>query len=219
MPYLRPHSIHVALAAAGAGLLLAATSARATDYDFAGTFPQDNTTHSEFITVTDISNGTLFSSSFATGGFDPYISLWSSTGHLIDQNDDSITGGFASSNGVNYFVSDLDFYLFIPNLAPGTYQAIISQAGNVPVGNLLSGGFTQAGAPHFTVDPNSPFPQGPNFNLPFGQGNTTGDWAFHANVEPVPLPLALWSGLALLGLMGSISLLRRRRHSTGNHGF
>lgn len=210
MQYLRRHPLILTLAAALTGLCLAISTTHAsTDYDFAGVFPQDNATHSEFITLTAVSSVTLFSSSFATGGFDPYISLWSPTGQLIDQNDDSITGGFASANGVSYFVSDLDFYLFIPNLAPGTYQASISQAGNIPVNTQLSSGLTQANHPHYTVDPSSPFPQAPNFNLPFGQGNTTGSWAFHANVEPVPLPPAIWNGLALLGLLGGIQLLRR----------
>ena len=196
---------------AATGILIVAPAARATDYDFAGTFTQDNNTHSEFLTFSEVSNVTLFSSSFATGGFDPYVSLWSSSGHLIDQNDDSGTGGFAASNGVNYFVSDLDFYLFIPNLAPGTYQVILSQSGNVPVNTLLASGFTQAGHPHYTVDPLSTFPQAPNFNLPFGQGFTTGDWSMHANVEAVPLPAAVETGMALLGILGSAKLLRRQR--------
>lgn len=107
-----------------------------------------------------------------SGGFDPIIALFDSTGSLFDQNDDGSCPPGNSAEGC--FDPTLNLFL-----TAGNYTVALSAFFNFPNGPTLADGFFGLG----------------DFNA------RTGNWAFDVAVSPVPEPATLFllgTGLASL---------------------
>lgn len=203
-----------------ASSLLLAGSAKALDFDFSGTFTKDNDVVSLFFDVGAPSTVTIFSSSWVTGGFDPVLAIWDSTGNRMYEQDDGNSIGSALSNGVSYNYGSWDSYYSL-SLGAGTYRATIAQYDNFSVGTSFADGFAHDGDDNFTTA----FGSQPYFNGVFNepeQDTRTGNWVFHvlnvegAHQEPptnsVP-DTASTLGLLGLGMMALAGVQRRVRRN------
>ena len=192
---------------------------QALDFDFSGTFTNDNDIVLLDFTVGSDSTITIFSSSWGDGsapdgyvpggGFDPILAIWDSSNNLEAQQDDGLNVGSTLSNSVAYTHGKWDSF-FDVFLTTGDYTASITQYDNFANGANLSSGFNHDGNPNFTFDLR--FGTAPLFNGIWSYDDTrTGDWAFHiSNVEsasgpgvPVPEPATmLLLGSGLVGIAG-----------------
>ena len=184
------------MVAAFALLALPALSARAADFTFSGTLaPTGVALYSLNVATSPFTLVTLSTTSYASGGFDPVLSLFRGTdGLLLDANDDvnalvplsvvpadPITGERFDS----YFEFDLE---------PGSYTLALTYSPNYAAGPNLSNGFA----------PTGPFDSsaGRTGSFTVGIQNVTG-----AAVVPEPGTVALLAAGAL-PLAGRL----RRRH-------
>ena len=191
-------------------------SANALDFDFSGTFTQDNDITLLNFTVGTDSTITIFSSSWgndvgsdgyvAGAGFDPILAIWNNTGGIVSEQDDGHNVGSTLSNGVSYSHGYWDSYYDV-SLTAGDYTASIAQYDNFVAGSNLSDGFKYDGNPTFTQSFSSVSQT--YFNGCWLDNDyRTGDWDFHIlNVadasHPVPEPSTiLLIGVGLLGLVG-----------------
>jgi len=133
---------------------------RAVDFDFSGTFENDNDVVLFDFTLGEDSAITIFSSSWgddnpatdgyiAGGGFDPILAIWDNTGVIEQEQDDGFNAGSTLSNGVPYTHGDWDSF-FNVFLTAGDYTASITQYDNFRAGDSLSDGFRHDGNPNFT---------------------------------------------------------------------
>jgi hypothetical protein len=209
--------------AAGLGLALFASPALAGSYDFSGTFTYDDDVVGLDFTVGSTIDVTIFSSSWISEdldpsgspyGFDPILAIWDmdNGGSLVHEQDDGGSSGSKDSNGTTYYYGKWDSYYTVA-LAAGNYRATITQYDNFAKGTHLSDGFDFQGDHDFTAIYGSQ----PYFNGVWDSNDPrTGDWEFHIlNVDRasqvVPLPAAGFVGLGLLGVLGLIRTIRRRR--------
>ncbi len=137
------------------------------------------------------------------GGFDSVLTLFSSSGVFIEDNDD---GAGAATDPATGVAGDARI---TANLATGTYILALTQYDNFSIGNLADG-FVESGKPNFTADPSFTIGgacPGNMFRDISGSagrcrtGNWTVDFSNVATVSPVaavPEPSALL--LAGLGL-------------------
>jgi len=189
-------------------ILFSIGSANAADFSFTGNFTDNNEVQEFNFSVADPgSDVTLRTWSYAggtnaagaaidRGGFDPVVTLFDSTGTLIDRNDDS--SGNVARDQLTGFAWDS---FLMHNLSTGNYTATLTQFSNFANGPLLTDGFL--GSQH------------PNF------GSRDSHWALdivNANaasagnsyvITPIPEPESYALLLAGLGL---ISFMARRRY-------
>lgn len=200
------------------GLLSLSSGALAVpmDFDFSGTFTNDNDIVLLDFTVGADSTITIFSSSWKSGdsglGFDPILAIWDSVGDLVAEQDDGGLTGSTMSNGVSYTHGEWDSF-FDVFLTAGDYTASIGQFDNFAAGGTLSDGFIRDGNPNFTFDEG--FGPAPLFNGVWsGTDTRTGDWEFHllnvdaASGPTIPEPTTL--ALMTLGMAG-IGYSRKRK--------
>ena len=78
-------------------LAIATPGASALEFDFSGTFQNDNDVQFFSFSISATTTVTAFSSSWLSGdsglGFDPILALWDSSGNLIEQQDDGSFDG------------------------------------------------------------------------------------------------------------------------------
>ena len=227
------------IAACATGLtLFSADSASATAFSFVGSFTQDDNIQSFSFTTSGSTNVRLISYSYGggtnsagtvipRGGFDPILALFDSSGALVGQDDDAISGT-PGACGPGVVTPDAltglqwDTCLDLPLLAAGTYTVTIQEYDNFAIGPNLSNGFVQAGTGNFT-DAIFPCGDDPNNLSPFHDvsGVSPGclrdsHWAFDIlnvtqahEIVPEPITLSLFSA----GLAGSLAMRRRRKNN------
>ena len=179
------------------------------DFSFTGEFVDDEDVQLFDFSLAAQSDVTLRTWSYAggvnaagetilTGGFDPIVALFDSTGLLIDENEDGV-GVDTDPATQRAFDS-----LLMTTLGAGDYRVALTQYSNFAVGPFLTDGFQGSGT--------------------FGFQDVTGDfrastWALDilnvdaANLllpKPIPEP-----GVFALLLLGVCSLLRSQRQKSG----
>jgi hypothetical protein len=127
-------------------LVLAASLASAGPLMFSGNFATDDQVQLFDLTVAASSTITAQTTSYVTGGFDPYLSLFDGLGNLIATNDDGTCGqvGADPSTG-NCFDSFLQ-----QSLGAGSYTLALTEYYNVANGPTLGDGFSEEGQGDFT---------------------------------------------------------------------
>ncbi len=211
------------------GLLLAVcSSTRAGSiFDFSGTFSEDDDHASFVITLLSPQTITILTTSYASGGFAPVLSIFGPPAggdpNLLGFNDGP-DGGPCGSRGTNLTTGFcLDALLGLDpitssnplgTLAAGTYLLVLTEQENLPNGPDLNSGFDMDGTGNFTAVPgvnNGPFVDPSNPNL-----TDTGSWALQVenvdSAQAVPEPSTL--PLALLALGIGVAKARKANRRT-----
>lgn len=126
--------------------LCAAGSTNAADFSFTGNFANDDEVQEFHFTVEPASDVTLRTWSYAggtnaagaaipAGGFDPIVALFSASGQLLSQNDDS---GPVPDPHTGYSWDSL----IASSLAAGDYIATVTQYNSFANGPTLADGFS-----------------------------------------------------------------------------
>jgi hypothetical protein len=173
--------------------LVTASSLPASIISVFGTFITDDEQAKIYYTVQNEANVTVSTTSFATGGFLPILSVFDDTGNFVDLNSGGASNSDASLTwtshaGVQYLVVLTEYDNF-PNLIPT---------------NTYSDGFTRDGQGNFT-ELLYGFP-GP-FRLDSDQ--LTGDWTVEFTSTDPSLLVTPEPGTAALLLGGALLLARR----------
>jgi len=143
-----------------------------------------------FTLLADATNVRVWTDSYMDGAnFDPITALWTSTGDLIDENDDN-----SSVNPATQTIWDSGFTL--PFLAAGDYIFTVTTFDNFAQGSTLADGFLYDGATPIPIE--DFWVQAPGYYSVWFDGV---DSASH----PVPEP----ASMTLLG-MGMAGLVVRR---------
>ena len=172
----------------GAALLLPVLAAGAT-LTFEDIFTTDDELAWALFQVLPGQPVTITTTSYASGGFDPILTIFDSTGLVVNANDDGGCGVVAAaSNG-----RCLDSYLAL-SITGGTYSFYVTQSPNTALGDLADG-FALAGTGNFTGGP---------FYDSFGDLRT-GHWRVEIDgaLAAVPEPstfILIAAGLLLAGL-------------------
>jgi len=143
-------------------LFVAAFAAHGGTINRSGTFTTDDERATIFYTVANQGPVTVSTTSFATGGFSPILSLFDSTGNFL-----FLDSGYANNT---------DATLSWVSNAGAFYTIVLTEFDNFPVllpTGTLSDGFTEDGQGNFTETLSGM--TGP-FHLPTGE-QLTGDWA------------------------------------------
>lgn len=180
--------------AAWAVLLFALPSDAAT-LTFSGIFTTDDEVSYGLFQVLPGQDVTVKTTSYATGGFDPLLTIFDSNGLVINTNDDGGCGTVpAAANG-----HCLDAYLYL-SITGGTYSFYVTQSPNSPLGDLADG-FALVGSGNFT---GGPFLDSFNYQR-------AGDWVVVIEgAQAIPEP-STW----VLMVSGACALLWRRQCRLG----
>lgn len=146
-------------------------------FNFSGTFTEDDNVRVFPYSVQNTSEVTAFTTSFATGGFAPLLSLFDASGAFLFSD-----SGLADNDCVNNAVDGAtgacyDSRLSWNSVSGKTYLLVLTEYDNFAIGPTFSDGFTEMGAGNFTANPpfNPPIPGG-SFLLP-GPTQRTDQWA------------------------------------------
>src|SRR5579883_3481991 len=184
-----------------AALAIAASTAASADVIISGTSPMDDTVAFFLYSVQSTADVTVQTTSYATGGFEPILTLFDDAGNEL-----FFDSGYATAGDASFSWN---------SLAGVTYTVALTEYDNFANGPTLGDGFAEQGNGDFTAQPPfNPSDPGGAFQLP-GPIQLDGDWtvAFSSSEptlsaletpEPPAFPLALCA--ALIGL----PLLRKR---------
>ena len=171
-----------------------------------GDFTADDNVELIPISILGLSQVTIQTTSFATGGFEPVLTLYDPSGNLLFQDANGGTEpsgcGARATDPVSGFCLDA-FIQGILNV-PGTYTLALTEWDNIPSGPTLADGFPQTGNGNFT---GPEFTGNPGSFLLFNGAQRTSDWALQIDVAPIPEPGSL--GLALSAGFVAIALRRK----------
>ena len=142
-------------------------TAFAADFSFVGTFAQDDERRQFTFTLLQQRTVVLRTWSYAGGvnstgarieggGFDPSLSLFDSTGLLLATNRDGGCDKVAADRVTTWC---WDAFIAIP-LPKGTYQLVLTESENTPLGPYLADPFVYDGAGNFTAAPGITAPAG-----------------------------------------------------------
>lgn len=151
-------AFNVLIATVGA---FAPMSIQAQGFSFAGNFHQDDEQRTFTVTMAKAGDVSVRTLSYAggsasdgtrvpAGGFDPTLSIFDSSGALIALNRDAGCGSAVDPITLLCW----DSAITIP-LPAGSYQVVLTQSDNVPLGSTLDAGFLYDSTGNFTSDPES----------------------------------------------------------------
>lgn len=144
-----------------------------------GTLQNQGTALEEIVTLPSTSNLTVYTTSYATGGFEPNISLFNSTGTFVAGGVTAGTSPIATADMTSGLA--LDGYLTADDLAAGTYTIALTDflLNQSPTATNLSDGFMSN--------------YGDGVNFIDEQGNTrNGNYTLNIDAMPTPEPLTFW---------------------------
>jgi len=192
--------------------------ASANSFSYTGSFVTDDQIQEFLFSLSGTSTVTAVTYSYAggtnqagasipQGGFDPWLSIFDSSGTLVASDDDGTCAQVATDS-----VTGACFDSFISqSLTAGTYTLVLSQSDNSPAGGDLGSGYTRTGQTDFT----SSFGCSNGEFCDINADNRTPSWAVDIdNVTSSSLPggAAPEPGTFLLlgGGFAGIVMLRRR---------
>jgi hypothetical protein len=205
-------------------LALGGPSVQADTITFTGTFNQDDNVQLFDITQSTTNDLTIYTSSFAAGGFTPVLSLFDAEGNFITSDDGSQNSGCNAllSPDPNYYDACWDAFIVFPGAPGSSYILALTEDDNTFQGSVLADGFSEDGNGNFT-GVNSGY--GGSFVLSDGTQRTA-DWTLNiVSADPllsgqelsaqqetsgVPEPGA---GILLLNGLGFLAFARRLRGS------
>jgi len=134
-----------------------AGAAWANSFSFAGTFSTDDQLAQILFTLAAPATVTTVTWSYAggtdqaaqvipEGGFDPWLSIFDSSGNLLASNDNGTCGQVPTDSSTG---SCFDSYISA-SFNAGTYLLVLSESDNQPAGTTLGDGFTRTGQGDFT---------------------------------------------------------------------
>jgi hypothetical protein len=170
-----------------------------TDFSFIGAFAQDDERRQ--FTFTLIQPGTVLIRTWSyaggvnstgarieAGGFDPSLSLFDSTGLLLATNRDGGCNKVAADPVTTWC---WDAFVATP-LPRGTYQLVLTESENTPLGPYLADPFAYDGAGNFTAAPDITAPAG---FRDFSLNRRNNSYALDiSGVDSAQLPLVLAIG-------------------------
>lgn len=124
------------LAAVSATLIASASWTQAANFSFSGNLSANDDVRFFSFTLAATAPVTLATQSFGSGGFDPVLSLFDSSGALTGFSDDNLTTGSLDA-------------LIQQSLVAGSYTLALTQALNYPAGLNLAQGFIGSGVQNF----------------------------------------------------------------------
>jgi hypothetical protein len=202
---MKMHDYALALAV----FALGAQPASALSFNLSGQFAHDNDVALAWFTLGAAGSVTLNTTSFAAGGFVPFLSLFDGAGNFVTSSPaPSACGGGNPAPADPVSSACWDAYISNLSLGAGTYTLALTEFDNTPAGSTLADGFAYSGGP-------ADFTGGPFLDALAGQ--RTGNWALglqgvtSAGTVPEPAPLAL----ALAGCLAYGAASRRRREHQG----
>lgn len=182
-----------------AGSVITQTYTGAFPATISGTLANQGTALEETVTLPSTSNLSVYTTSYATGGFEPNISLFNSMGAFVAGAVTSGTSPIATADPTTGLA--LDGYLTADDLAAGTYTIALTDflLNQSPTATNLSDGFTaNYGSGTTFIDE---------------QGNTrTGAYSLDIGVMSTPEPATFWIICPALIALGLIA--RRRTFAT-----
>lgn len=169
--------------------LFVLTSAFAATSSFSGVFPQDDSIVEFVYTVQQTGPVSIFTTSFALGGFPPLLALFDSPGNPVYAADGTVQNDCAHNAADPILGVCWDSRLSWVSDASSTYNLFLSQWDNFAPNTVMTDPFAEQGNGNFTASP----PFGPSLpggsfllGMPLGNpGNQrTGDWAVTFEADP-----------------------------------
>lgn len=189
-----------------AACFFVATAAQAALINLSGNFTQDDDVQLFHYQVANTGLVTVSTTSFATGGFSPILTLFDAAGQYQFDN-----SGYGSS---------ADATITWNSLGGQWYIVALTQYDNSSVGPALSDGFVRSGQGNFTAaSPFNPPTPGGSFLLP-GPEQRTSAWAVEfSSADPtltasaVPEPSTMLTSIFGGAILVRIAVRRRKKRS------
>jgi hypothetical protein len=202
---------------------LAGPSAQADTITFSGTFSQDDNVQLFNITQSTTDDLTVYTTSYAEGGFTPVLSLFDASGDFITADNGSQNSGCNAllSPDTTNTTACWDAIIAFPSAPGSSYILALTEDDNTSTTQFqLSDGFTEDGNGNFTGVNNG---YGGSFQLADGTQRTA-DWTLNivsadpqlSAQEQTSVP-DLGSGILLLNGLGLLTVARGARRLRGPH--